>query len=259
MLKVAAYQGPIVQENLAHQLERTIELAFQAEREGIDILALPEAFLTGYYESKEEAERFSLTLEELTPLSKATANCSTTIIVGFNERHSIGMYNAVAVLESGQCLGAQRKHNLYHPYFCSSNTFSTFEKQGLTFGVIICLDSMSIEPARLLAMQGASVLFCPMFNRVPVDHTLASQPSQYSHFIARSFENDCHLVSADIVWPNDSSSVSCGHATIHSPDGIELARAKPFQEELLTVEIEVGRHRRKRRYLPSPELFNLMR
>ena len=45
--------------------------------------------------------------------------------------------------------------------------FPVFTHNGLTFGVVICSDGGYIEPARLLAIKGAKVIFAPHFNYAP--------------------------------------------------------------------------------------------
>ncbi len=104
-------------------------------------------------------------------------------------------------------------------------------------GVIICLDAIYFEPARLLALQGATILFCPMCNKVPLNHPLSQRPPYYSHFVARSFENRCWLVAADWHWPNDGELICPGHSAIYNQDGQEVTRSAEFKEEFLFFDI----------------------
>jgi predicted amidohydrolase len=128
--------------------------------------------------------------------------------------------------------------------------------KGVTFGVVICLDANYFEPARLLALQGATILFSPMCNRVPPDHPYATRPSYYSHFVARSFENRCWLVTADWIWPNDNTSICPGHSVIYDYDGQEIARSKAGVEQLLLFDIPPNQllHEKGRRVHGSPLL-----
>lgn len=210
-----------------------------AEREQIDFMCLPEGFLTGYYTQKDSACKNALEIngKAFADWVAMTRGSSVTIIAGFNESNGRELFDSAAVIENGQLLGVQRKHYLYHQYFSSGEDFSPFLSKGISFGVLICLDTNYFEPARLLALQGASILFSPMCNKVSIHHPYVKRPPYYSHFVARSFENRCWLVTADWVWKNDGAFVCPGHTVIYNPDGLEMARSKEGVEHILTYEI----------------------
>ncbi len=215
----------------------------RAEAAHVDFLCFPEGFLTGYYAQEDLARQNSLevgggTFEEWL---RILGNFSPTIIVGFNERDGNHIFDSAAVIENGQLLGVQRKHYLYHNYFTSGTSFSPFHSKGISFGVVICLDTNYFEPARILALQGATILFAPMCNRVALDHSYASRPPYYSHFIARSHENRCWLIAADWVLANDGKSVCPGHSCIYDPNGQEIARSREGDEDLLMADISKER------------------
>ena len=195
--------------------------------------------MTGYYAEKAEAELNSLEVEGdlFQRWLHEIRDGQPTLIVGFNERDGDDIYDSAAVVEKGKLLGVQRKHYLYHPYFSSGKTFSPFHSQGICFGVVICLDTMYFEPSRLLALQGATILFSPMCNKVPLDHSYAKRPSYYSHFVARSFENRCWLISADWIWHNDGNFFCPGHTVVYDPDGREIKRSQAGKEQLLIIDI----------------------
>lgn len=227
----------------------------KAEAENIDFLCFPEGFLTGYYAQERLARENSLEIGEtaFAEWLEVFKNSSSTIVVGFNEREGDHLFDSAAIIENGKLLGIQRKHYLYHNYFTSGTTFSSFQSKGVTFGVVICLDTNYFEPARLLALQGATILFSPMCNRVALDHPYAKRPSYYSHFVARSFENRCWLVTADWVWPMDDAFVCRGHSVIYDPDGREIARSNEGKEQLLIYDIPLNRliHEKGRRFYGS--------
>ncbi len=235
------------------------DILLKADRENIDFLCLPEGFLTGYYADEEIARKNSLETdgaifrEWLAEISHYQA----TIIIGFNEREGNHIYDSAAVVEKGSLLGVQRKHYLFHNYFTPGSSFSIVWSKGVPFGVIICLDTNYFEPARLLALQGAAILFSPMCNRVSLNHPYAKRPSYYSHFVARSFENRCWLATADWICTNDGSIVCPGHSVIYDPDGQEIARSHEGKEDLLIVDIPKDRllQDKGRRVHGSPSLF----
>ncbi len=258
MVRIGSYQAT-PESAFAARKAQVNRILSKADKENIDFLCLPEGFLTGYYADEELARKNCLETdgvifrEWLAEISHYQA----TVIIGFNEREGNHIYDSAAVIEKGSLLGVQRKHYLYHNYFTPGSSFSIFRSKDMPFGVTICLDANYFEPARLLAMQGAAVLFSPMCNRVPLNHPYAKRPNYYSHFVARSFENRCWLVTADWIYPNDGSAVCPGHSVIYDPDGQEIARSPEGIEDLLIVDIPQDRlfQEKGRRVHGSPVLF----
>ncbi len=205
----------------------------------VDFACFPEGFLTGYYVDENIARNNSIEVqgtlfqEWLAELS--CYNC--TIIIGFNEQQGSDIFNSAAAIEKGKLLGIQKKHYLYHDYFTPGTEFTSFQSRGVSFGIIVCLDSNYFEPSRLLALQGATILFCPMCNKVPLKHSYAKRPPYYSHFVARSHENRCWLIAADWIWADDGELICPGHSCIYDPDGQEMSRSLENQEDLLIVDI----------------------
>ncbi|MBA3239476.1 MAG: carbon-nitrogen hydrolase family protein [Parachlamydiaceae bacterium] len=238
MVKIATCQLTPASDAAARMVQiRTILM--NAEADHVDFLCFPEGCLTGYYATGNLAIKNSLEVGKRDFLEwlDVLKNSSATIIVGFNERLGSHLFDSAAIVENGKLLGVQRKHYLYHDYFTSGNSFSSFKSKNIFFGVVICLDTIYFEPARILALQGSTILFSPMCNRVSLNHPYAKRPPYYSHFVARSFENRCWLVSADWIWPQDDVSVCPGHSVIYDPDGREVARSKEGKEQLLIFDI----------------------
>ncbi len=54
-----------------------------------------------------------------------------------------------------------RKAYTYAPYdyYSLGREFPVFEKKGIKYGIIICLDSTYREPAHIAALKGARILF----------------------------------------------------------------------------------------------------
>lgn len=242
MIRVAAYQV-IPKNRIEERLEQIIEALEYADRNHLDFLCFPEGFLTGYYAEKELAEQTAIEVESIyfQNFLKRVAHFNVTFIIGFNEREGDNIFDSAAVIEKGKLLGIQRKHYLYHDYFTSDFRFSVFQSKGIVFGVVICLDTNYFEPSRLLALQGATILFTPMCNKVPLDHPYATRPPYYSHFVARTHENRCWLVGADWLWYNDGKTICAGHSAIYDPDGREIIRSRDGEQDFVITEIPQDR------------------
>ncbi|CDR34897.1 carbon-nitrogen hydrolase family protein [Criblamydia sequanensis] len=237
-IRVAAYQN-FAKNSHKERVDEILEVVKQADQKKIDFLCFPEGYLTGYYEEKELAEETALEIEgsEFKAFLRQASIFKTTFIIGFNERQGHQIFDSAAIIEKGVLLGVQRKHFLYHNYFASDDEFSVFHSKGITFGVVICMDSNYFEPCRLLALKGAAILFIPMCNKVPLNHALTSRPNYYSHFVARSYENRCWLVAADWVFPNDGKNICPGHSVIYDPNGCEQARSVENRYDCILLDI----------------------
>lgn len=267
---VAAFQGPIKQGGLQYNLDKTLQQLELAESKGVDVLCMPESFLHGYFESKSDALKFSLDLEsseyaKLLEHFKGYKN--TTLLLGINERKSNAIYNTVIVIENGSHRGQYRKAYTYPPYdyYSLGREFPVFEKNGIKYGIIICIDSAYREPAHILALKGAQILFCPMFNRVANNARMLLYLNRKSHFITRAFDNECWFVSSDIVWEQDDKNVCAGYSTIVDKNGEVICKAEPFAEMQLQYAIPINNLRDEnwqnkwdRRFLGNSELNKIM-
>lgn len=56
-IKVASYQGPVIEGNISQALQLAYKIVEEANQMGTDILLFPETFLTGYFENRELAKK----------------------------------------------------------------------------------------------------------------------------------------------------------------------------------------------------------
>ncbi len=257
MIRVAAYQAA-PKASFDKRKEQMHDVLQKADDENIDFICFPEGFLTGYYAQESLARETSLEINGgiFKELLHEICRYRVTLIIGFNELDGDNLFDSVAMIENGKLLGIQRQHYLYHDYFMPGGGYLCLQSKGVSFGVIVCLDSNYFEPARLLAIQGASILFCPMCNKVSLQHPYAKRPPYYSQFVARSHENRSWLIAADWIWPDDGQLVCPGHSVIYDPDGKEIARSNEDREQFVITDIPTDRlfHEKGRRIHGSPLL-----
>jgi predicted amidohydrolase len=264
-LQVAAFQGYIKEGDAEANFNKVIEITELAEKRGIDILTFPESYLHGYFSEKENAFKNAINLQSKTfeDLCKKFSKFNhTTVLLGLNELDENNIYNTVVVIEKGHYIGKYRKAYTYAPYdyYSLGRDFPVFEKKGIKYGIIICLDSAYREPAHITALKGARILFCPSFNRVQKDAKMLHYLHRKSHFISRAFDNHCWLVTSDIIW-DENGEVCSGYSCILSSDGELVAKAEPFQETLITysIPLETLHQKKKVRLFGNPELFQIVK
>ena len=268
-ISISVFQGEVRQGDAASNLDKTLEQLTIAESRNIDILCMPESFLHGYYESKKDALINSIELDStayLKMLERLKPFKKTTLLLGINEKSGNDIFNTVVVIENGKHIGQYRKAYTYSPYdyFSLGRDFPVFEKNGVRYGIIICIDSVYLEPAHILALKGAQILFCPMFNKVENNSKMLAYLNRKSHFIARAFENECWFASSDIILENNGTHVCPGSATILNKNGEVVCISEPFSEMLLQYDIPISAlrddnwiHSHYRRLLGTNELREL--
>jgi N-carbamoylputrescine amidase len=163
--------GPDVTENT----KKTIERIHEAASCGAQIICLQELFASQYFPQFVREANYSLaeptdnaTLSEMKRIARER---SVVLIVPFYEKAGPGVYfNSAAVIDAdGNLLGITRKNHIpdgpqYHEkyYFVPGNTgYPVYKTKYGVIGIGICWDEWFPEVARILALQGAQILFYP--------------------------------------------------------------------------------------------------
>jgi hypothetical protein len=83
----------------------------RAEDERIDVLCLPECFLTGYYRKPARAAGNSIDLDSarFDAILAELAGFELTLILGLIERTETGLFNSAVIIERGELVGRYRK------------------------------------------------------------------------------------------------------------------------------------------------------
>lgn len=222
-------------------------LGLAADR-GIELISFPEAFLAGYWSDVEDCRRAAWPLDSppTRRLLEATSGFPSMFMVGFNELRGDDLYDTAMVIEQGRLVGTYSKAFPAMPYFQRGAEFPVFEKRGLKFGVIICADGGYIEPARILALKGARVIFAPHYNYIGKEALLGHYRGVRSDHIARAVENGVWFVRANNVDQGRQPSlaydgVGYGDSYILDPSGNIVAAAGLHDECLIAAEIDLDR------------------
>jgi predicted amidohydrolase len=184
-----------------HNLKRVEEGLSRAEAERAEIVSFPECFLTGYPDTEDGARRgaFAVDSAQLAKVLDLTSRFDPTLIVGFNELRGADLYNTALIAHRGHLLGTYSKCAAYQRFHKQGRTFPVFERSGVKFGVIICADGGYIEPARILALKGARIVFAPHFNAIEGDGLLRHFMKVRSDHTARAIENSIWFVRGNNV------------------------------------------------------------
>lgn len=243
-IRIAAYQAPLLPAGSMEALGLIRSRVEYCEAEGVTILCCPEAILGGLADYSPNAGRFAMRAEQLDSTLAPLASNDVTTIVGFTELADGGLlYNSAAVFERGSVTGVYRKLHpaIHHSIYSAGREVPVFHVGDLTFGIVLCNDSNYSEPAKLMALQGATALFIPTNNGLPHPRAGAGIVSESrSTDIARAIDNRMWVIRADVAGSN-GELLSYGCSGIVDPQGTVVQSARQMAEDLVVAEIHAPR------------------
>ncbi len=246
--------GPDVAKNLTH----TTGLIIKAAKQGAQIVCLPELFLSPYFCQGPKNKQF-FNLAETIPgpttevLGKIAKQYRLVIICSLYEKtQKKEYYNSVAVIGTqGEIIGTYRKMHIptlpvgYYSenyYFKKGQEgFKIFKTPYGTIGTLICYDQWFPEGARILATQGAQIIFYPTAIGWPTDNPKwkkqaehqAWQITQRSHGI----DNNIFIASVNRIG-REKDIRFWGSSFVSDPFGRIICQAPVDKEELLIADID---------------------
>lgn len=227
-------------------LAKVVKGLEQADKERVDVVCFPECFLTGYPDDAATARKdaFSKDSSQLMRLLGETSRFEAAFIVGFNELRGDDLYNTAVVAYKGHALGYYSKCSAYQRFHKQGREFPVFEHKGLKFGVVICSDGGYIEPTRLLALQGAKVVFSPHFNYIGKEGLISHFMHVRADHVARAVENVVYFVRGNNVSLGKEECITgydgigYGDSYIVDPMGEVLIRSRRHREDFIFADID---------------------
>ena len=235
--------------NVAKALRRIGEAASA----GAQIVCLQELFAGHYPCQSEDYTRFSQAEPIPGPTSDALARAArehgVVVIGSIFERRAPGLYHNTAVIydADGRLAGMYRKMHipddpLYYEkfYFTPGDLgFASFATRYGRLGACVCWDQWYPEAARLTALAGAMVVFCPTaigWHEHEKAEYGASQHSAWETMMrSHAIANGIFVAAVNRVGIEGKLEF-WGASFVADPNGNVLARASHTAEETLLVE-----------------------
>src|ERR1700752_5359459 len=156
-------------------IARAERLVREAAGRGAQIILLPELFETPYFCIEQDARHFGLAHElardpAVQRFSGVARELGVVLPISFFEHAGPAHFNSIAILDAdGSNLGVYRKSHIPNgpgyqekSYFSPGDTgFRVWDTRFARIGVGICWDQWFPETARVMALQGAELLFFP--------------------------------------------------------------------------------------------------
>lgn len=243
MMKVAAYQAPLLSSGSMEAIGLIRERVTWCETEGVEFLCCPEAVLGGLADYAAHPTDFAISVEngQLNATLAPLASDRVTTILGFTEISGSGqLFNSAAVFYRGTVVGVYRK---LHPairksVYQAGDRVPIFTVGGLTFGIVICNDSNFAEPAKSVANQGATVLFVPTNNALPAEKADVVDDAR-SIDLVRATETGLAVIRADVAG-RTAGLVSYGSSGIVDRHGRVLRSGQRFIEDFLVADLDAA-------------------
>jgi predicted amidohydrolase len=232
--------------DLEANLGKVVRGLERADRGRVEVVSFPECFLTGYPDREEVVRKsaFAVDSPQMMRLLDRTGRFEATYIVGFNELRGADLYNTAAVVHKGHVLGTYSKCSAYLKFHRQGREFPVFERGGVRFGVIICSDGGYIEPARILALKGARVVFAPHFNYIGAKGLIGHFMHVRADHVARAVENCVYFVRGNnVVLDKDPAitkyeGVGYGDSYIVNPAGEIIVRSRRHKEDFIFADVD---------------------
>lgn len=243
-MRVAVFQGECRPGNLERNWETMLSALKECRQKAADILCMPETFLQGYFPNVADARAnsFRLDSDAFDRIVSSTRGYTPMVLVGLNERRGDELYNTVVVLQDGRYLGRYSKAYPIFDFYSPGREFEIFECAEIKFGIIICADTAYIDPARLLALKGAQVLFAPHHNYIRFDRVKEHTELVRGHLMCRAIENDVYLVRSNVIWTEQApgftyAGLGIGDSLVLDRRGRAVVEVGWFQSALCVVDI----------------------
>ena len=254
-LRVALAQINVTVGDLEGNAQKIVAYMRQAHASGAHIACFPELALAGYPpEGLLLKPRFvEGNLRKLDELIRASRELpGLTSVVGFVDRdHDI--YNAAAIIYEGELRGVYHKHYLpnygvfdENRYFAAGRKAPIFLINGVHVGINICEDVWyPTGPMTLQAYAGAEVII--NINGSP--YYAGKGIFREEMLATRAADNGVIVAYLNMVGGQDEL-VFDGGSMVFNEQGALIARAREFEEDMLTVDLDTASVFRSRLHDP---------
>jgi predicted amidohydrolase len=232
--------------SLEFNLQRTLHYINEAAEAGSQVVLFPEASLTSYYFP------FVVELEQAAVLDALKQTCAAAwkknmwVIAGTIQKTKDRFLNLAHVINpKGHVVHEYAKVHMAgrdeKQYCRGGDKLSLFKIEGILCTLVICRDGRHPELYRLPAMAGAQILFHPSCSSDEIEAVCWKRTSGRAQQPVGPNSKMFHCVANTIGESPDGKQTSSGSSFIREPNGIPLAEAGFYQEEMITSVLDLAR------------------
>lgn len=292
-IRIGAAQFEARDADKDYNFGRIEALARRAAADGAEMVSFHECCITGYTFLQELSVEQVAGLAEPVPdgpstrrLVELARQLGVALLAGLLEKDASGLFNCyVAVTPHGFVAKHRKVHEFISPHLGWGDELRVFDLCGVRCGILTCYDNNLVENPRILALQGAEVIFAPhvtcglespMPGRGKIDKRLWDNRQRdpvplrmeflgpkgrgwLMHWLpTRAYENGVYYVFSNAVGV-DHDTIKTGNAMVIDPFGEIIAESQALGDDVVVglctpekIELSGGR-----RYLRArrPELY----
>lgn len=244
-----------VRDNLNENLKQAKALAKKCLEKRADILIFPEIWNCPY--TNDRIRQSTLYYDKCAELMRSISLTGQCLVVAGTLAHEVNqkIYNECLIYDHGEWIASYQKTHLFEIHtnhkdyqekdvFTPGNSLCTFPTSWGKMGILICYDIRFPETARILAQEGAQILFCPAaFNKQ------ATQTHWTPLFQTRAMENQVFMVGVNPARYQFENFESYGHSIITDPFGKILCQMDE-KESVAVGDIDLSRIQQIRDRMP---------
>jgi predicted amidohydrolase len=232
--------------SLEFNLQRTLHSIKAAAESGSQVVLFPEANLTSYYFPFVVELEQKAVLDALEQTCAAARRANIWVIAGTIQKTKDRFLNLAHVINrTGDIVHEYAKVNMAGrdeiKYCRGGDKLSLFEVEGVLCTLVICRDGRHPELYRIPAMAGAQILFHPSCSSDELEAVCWKRTSGRAQQPVGPNSKMFHCVANTIGESPDGKQTSSGSSFIREPNGIPLAEAGFYQEEMITSVLDLAR------------------
>ncbi len=231
---------------IGDNLERTLHYIRQAAKTGSRVVLFPEANLTSYYFPYLIELPSSAVQDALDRVCRQAAESRLWVIAGTIRKTPDRFLNVAHVIDpEGRVVHEYAKVQMAgrdeKKYCRGGDKLSLFDIDGTRCTLVICRDGRHPELYRIPAMAGAQVLFHPSCSSDEIEAVAWKRISGRAQQPAGPNAKIFHCVANTVGQSPDGKQTSSGASFIREPNGIPLAEAGYYQQEMITAVLDLAR------------------
>lgn len=232
--------------DLEFNLRTTLRYIKAATEYGSRVVLFPEANLTSYYFPYLTKLKPAAVQAALAVVQAEAAQRDIWVIVGTIQKTPDRFLNLMHVINpQGEIVHEYAKVNMAgrdeKKYCRGGNKLSLFEIDGIPCTLVICRDGRHPELYRLPAMAGAQILFHPSCSSDEIEAVTWKRTSGRAQQPVGPNSKIFHCVANTIGESPDGKQTSSGASFIREPNGLPLAEAGFYQEEMISAVLDLSR------------------
>jgi predicted amidohydrolase len=231
---------------LPYNLQRTLHYIEAAAAAGSRVVLFPEANLTSYYFPHVLSLTSKSIQSALQKTRQAAARQKLWVIAGTLQKTKDRFLNVAHVINpDGEIVHEYAKVQMAgrdeKKYCRGGDKLSLFQIDGIWSTLVICRDGRHPELYRLPAMAGAQILFHPSCSSDEIEAVAWKRVSGRAQQPVGPNTKIFHCVANTVGESPDGKQTSSGSSFIREPNGIPLAEAGYYQEEMITGVLDLSR------------------